>query len=531
MKHTQKNKKYHQARWVEPLIMEKGSQGERGILVPLPTEREISLAGDVTNLIPSGLERRKPPVLPFLSQMQILRHYLRLSQETIGADLTIDIGQGTCTMKYSPKVHEQLIRSPKIAALHPYQPEETIQGILKIFYDTAEYLKEISGMDYFSLQPSSGSQAIYGAVSMMRAYHHSRGEDKQRDQIITTMLSHPGNPGCAATAGYNVINLYPGDDGLPDMKKLREIVSERTAGLLITNPEDSGLFNHRIREFVDIIHQNGGLCFYDQANLNGLFGITRAREANFDMCHFNLHKTFSSPHGSHGPGAGALGVRQYLAEFLPLPVVEKHGKTYTLNYDRPMSIGKLRKFFGVAPVVVRAYAYIRTLGSEGLKQVSELSILNNNYMLQKMADIPGLSLPWAKGIRRFEQARLSWENLTHDTGVTTDDINRRILDYGLQTYFTSHHPRLISEPFTPEPVETYSKEDIDQYVEIFRCIAREAYDDPDLVKNAPHCAAMNSQIDESYINDINKFACTWRSFKKYVEPRLLSEKGGIPKAK
>jgi len=526
MQEKQICRKYHQARWVEPLIMEKSSCGERGIMVPRPGDKEKSIAGDVKNLIPSGMERKNPPCLPSLSQMQILRHYLRLSQETIGADLTIDIGQGTCTMKYSPKVHETLVRLPEVAALHPYQPEETIQGILKIFYDTTEFLKEISGMDYFSLQPSSGSQAIYGAVSIMRAYHRYRGEEKQRSQIITTMLSHPGNPGCAATAGFNVINLYPGEDGLPDLDEFRKIVSEQTAGLLITNPEDSGLFNHRIREFVDLVHAAGGLCFYDQANLNGLFGITRAREANFDMCHFNLHKTFSSPHGSHGPGAGALGVRHFLADYLPLPVVEKNEEGYKLNYDRPLSIGKLRKFYGVAPVVVRAYAYIRMLGSEGLKQISELSILNNNYMLAQMADIPGLSLPWAQGVRRFEQARLSWEELTRDTGVTTDDINRRILDYGLQTYFTSHHPRLIKEPFTPEPVETYSKEDIDRYVEVFRTVAREAYDNPELAKTAPHCAAMNSQIDESFLNDINKFACTWRSFKKHVAPRLCADEGG-----
>lgn len=481
------------------------------------------MAGDLASLIPPGMKRKSAPRLPGLSQMQVLRHYLRLSQETIGADLTIDIGQGTCTMKYSPRVHEKLVRSSTVAALHPYQPVETIQGILQIFYDTAGYLKEISGMDHFSLQPSSGSQAIYGAVSIMRAYHGAKNEGSKRDQIITTMLSHPGNPGCAATAGYEVINLYPGEDGLPDLEEFKKVVSSRTAGMLITNPEDSGLFNHRIKDFVDTVHHAGGLCFYDQANLNGLFGITRAREAGFDMCHFNLHKTFSSPHGSHGPGAGALGVRSFLYDYLPLPVVEFAKGIYRLNYDRPLSIGKLRKFFGMAPVVVRAYAYIRSLGAEGLKQVSEISILNNNYMLKKMEDIPGLTLPWAPGVRRFEQSRLSWEKLTQDTGVTTDDINRRVLDYGFQTYFTSHHPRLINEPFTPEPVESYSREDIDQYVEAFRSIAAEAYENPGIVKTAPHRAALNTKIDDVFLNDINKFACTWRGYKKHVEPGLNLE--------
>ncbi len=506
--------RYHQARWAEPFIMEKGTPGERGVLVPLAEPEVREAVGAAENLLPPGMRRQQAPALPELSQMQVLRHYLRLSQETIGTDLVIDIGMGTCTMKYSPKVHELLVRSPKVQELHPCQDESTVQGILQILYETAEFLKEISGMDQFTLQPSGGSQAIYAAVAAMRAYHAERGEGEQRREIITTMLSHPGNPGCAAAAGYQVVTLYPGEDGLPDLEALRAAVSERTAGMLITNPEDTGLYNHRIRDFVDTVHAAGGLCFYDQANQNGLFGLTRAREAGFDMCHYNLHKTFSSPHGSHGPAAGALGVRAFLAKYLPVPTVEFDGEKYYLDYDRPHSIGKLRKFYGVPPVVVRAYAYIRSLGEEGLRQVAELAILNNNYLLAQMQDIPGLSLPWAPGRRRLEQARLSWEQLTHDTGVTTDDIDRRVLDYGLQSYFASHHPRLIPEPLTPEPAETYSMDDIDQFAAVFRAIADEAYTNPEAVTTAPHRAALNAQIDASHITDISKFACTWRAFQE-----------------
>ena len=509
---SQNKGSYQQARWQEPFIMEKGTAGERGVFVSRP-EPEVEASTDsLEDLLPEGIRRDRPPALPELSQMQVLRHYLRLSQETLGTDLCIDIGQGTCTMKYSPKIHEYMVRSPKLSECHPNQPFETLQGILGIYYDTACFLKEISGMDQFSLQASSGSQAIYAAVSMMRAYHHDQNEGSRRNEIITTMLSHPGNPGCAATAGYKVINLFPGEDGLPDIDSLKEAVSEKTAGLLITNPEDSGLFNHRIDEFVSIVHEAGGVCFYDQANLNGLFGITRAREAGFDMCHFNLHKTFSSPHGSHGPGAGALGVREKFIPYLPKPIVDYDGNSYYLDEERPRSIGKLRKFFGVAPVVVRAYAYILSLGAEGLNMVAKLSILNNNYMLKKMEDIPGLSLPWAQGVPRIEQARLSWEKLTEDTGITTDDINLRMLDYGFQTYFTSHHPRLIPEPFTPEPVETYSKDDIDQYVQALKAIAQEAYDNPEVIKEAPHSTAMQDRIDPSYLTDMKRFACTLRAF-------------------
>ena len=345
------------------------------------------------------------------------------------------------------------------------------------------------------------------------------GEGEQRDEIITTILSHPANPGAAATLGYKVITLYPGEDGLPDLEALKAAVSKRTAALLITNPEDTGIYNDRIRQFVNKVHEVGGICVYDQANLNGVFGLTRARDAGFDMCHYNLHKSFSSPHGCQGPAAGAQCVSKDLAPFIPVPTVEFDGEKYYLDYNHPQSIGKLRKFYGVPAVLVRAYAYIRSLGPDGLKQIAELSILNNNYMLKKLLEIKGLSMPLAEGKFRMEQARLSWQKLTEDTGVTTDDICRRIVDYGFQDYFASHHPRVIPEPFTPEPVETYSKDDIDEFVDAFKKIAEEAYSDPELVKTAPHKAALATQIDDSFLTEWEKFSCTWRAYKKYIEKR------------
>ncbi len=505
---------FHQARWDEPFIMDMGNPGERGVII---SEVEPEVQCDVQSLIPSGLARKAAPKLPELSQMQVLRHFLRLSQETIGTDLNIDIGLGTCTMKYSPKVHEQILASPKLTELHPYQPEETLQGILRIFYDTQEYLKEISGMDAFSLQPSGGTQAIYSNISLIRAYHEANGEGDVRDEIITTMLSHPGNPGAAATAGYKVITLMPDETGYPSLEALKKAVSKRTAGLLITNPEDTGLFNPHIKEYVDAVHAVGGLCSYDQANLNGLFCLTRAKEAGFDMCHYNLHKSFSSPHGSQGPGAGAQGVVKKLEKYLPVPIVRFDGGQYHLDYNEPDSIGKLRKFYGVPPVVVRAYAYIHSLGQEGLKQVAELSILNNNYMLKGLLEIEGLTMPYADGVYRLEQARLSWQELMDKTGVTTDDICRRIVDYGFQDYFASHHPRIIPEPFTPEPVETYSKDDIDEYVAAFKSIAKEAYENPDIVKTAPHNSALATQIVEGDLSDVARFATTLRAYRKYID--------------
>ena len=504
---------FHEARWDEPIIMELGNPGERGVMVPKADKRVVGATGSVEELLPKGLKRKKPPKLPEMSQMQVLRHYMRLSQETIGTDINIDIGLGTCTMKYSPKIHEQFIRSDKLKELHPYQDESTVQGILEIIYQLEQYLKAISGMSKVSLQPSGGTQAIFANVETIRAYHEARGEGEKRNEIITTILSHPGNPGAAATLGYKVITLYPDENGIPDIEALKAAVSEHTAALMITNPEDTGIYNEKIRQFVDIVHEAGGLCVYDQANLNGLFGITRARDAGFDMCHYNLHKSFSSPHGCQGPGAGAQCVSEELAKYVAAPTVEFGGEKYYLDDNRPDSIGKLRKYYGVPAVLVRAYAYIRSLGPDGIKQIAELSILNNNYMLKKLLEIDGLSMPMAEGKYRLEQARLSWKELTDETGVTTDDICRRIVDYGFQDYFASHHPRIIPEPFTPEPVETYSKDDIDEFVAAFKAIAEEARNDPELVKTAPHKAALGSQIQEEYLTEWEKLATTWRAFR------------------
>ena len=504
---------FHEARWDEPIIMELGNPGERGVMVPKADKRVVGATGCVEELLPKGLKRKKPPKLPEMSQMQVLRHYMRLSQETIGTDINIDIGLGTCTMKYSPKIHEQFIRSDKLKELHPYQDESTVQGILEIIYQLEQYLKAISGMSKVSLQPSGGTQAIFANVETIRAYHEARGEGEKRNEIITTILSHPGNPGAAATLGYKVITLYPDENGIPDIEALKAAVSEHTAALMITNPEDTGIYNEKIRQFVDIVHEAGGLCVYDQANLNGLFGITRARDAGFDMCHYNLHKSFSSPHGCQGPGAGAQCVSEELAKYVAAPTVEFDGEKYYLDDNRPDSIGKLRKYYGVPAVLVRAYAYIRSLGPDGIKQIAELSILNNNYMLKKLLEIDGLSMPMAEGKYRLEQARLSWKELTDETGVTTDDICRRIVDYGFQDYFASHHPRIIPEPFTPEPVETYSKDDIDEFVAAFKAIAEEARNDPELVKTAPHKAALGSQIQEEYLTEWEKLATTWRAFR------------------
>jgi len=508
-------RRFHQARWDEPVIFELSCEGQRGILVPEVEDEIRREVGDALTTLPEAMRRKQPPALPELSQPQVLRHYLRLSQENLGADLNVEVGQGTCTMKYNPKINEQLANSPKLADLHPLQDTETVQGILEIMYRFEQMLKEISGMDRFTFQPGAGSAAIYANASMIRAYHEARGEAGQRDEVITTIFSHPSNAACAQTAGYKVITLYPDADGYPDLDALKAAVSERTAALLITNPEDTGIFNSKIEEFVQVVHGAGGLCAYDQANANGILGITRARDAGFDLCHFNLHKTFSSPHGCGGPGGGASGVTAELARFLPVPVVDFDGEKYYLDYDRPDSVGKLRPFYGYAPVVLRAYAWVMSLGAEGLREVAEIAVLNNNYVLKKMLEIPGVSAPYAQGKRRIEQVRYSWEELVQETGVRSEELGIRAADFGVH-YWTSHHPFVVPEPCTLEPTESLSRDDLDEYVAIMAHVAHEARTNPELVKTAPHNSTVHAIDDHSALDDPSQWAPTWRAYRRKV---------------
>ncbi|MFZ5820041.1 MAG: aminomethyl-transferring glycine dehydrogenase subunit GcvPB, partial [Chloroflexota bacterium] len=405
-------RQYHQARWNEPIIYELGSPGERGILPPGVDPAIGAEAQNWEAHVPDSMRRKTPPNLPEISQVEILRHYLRLSQENLGAGFIPDFGMATSTLKYNPPVNEKLAGSPKLAALHPLQPQETVQGILEIMYKLGQFLAEISGMDKVSLQPRAGSQAIYANIAMIRAYHARRGELAQRDEIITTIFSHPSDAAAPSAAGFKIVTLYPEESGYPSLQALEAAVSERTAGIFMTNPDDTGIFNPRIRDFVDIVHAAGGLCAYDQANANGLLGIARAREAGFDLCHFNLHKTFSTPHASGGPATGASCVTQALAPFLPAPTVEFDGEKYYLDYNRPDSIGKIGQFYGVAANFVRAYAWIMAHGAEGLREVSHIAVLNNNYLMKKILEIPGVTAPYEAGQPRIDQVRYSWEELT-----------------------------------------------------------------------------------------------------------------------
>lgn len=515
MKRINRNYKvrnFHQAKWDEPIIFELSKKGERGVLVPKAEEEIVNKVGDGVSSIPSSMIRKDAPNLPEMAQARVLRHYMRLSQETLGADVNIEIGQGTCTVKYSPKVNELLARMPEMTELHPLQDENTVQGMLEIIYKTDLCMREISGMNRFTFQPGGGSHGIMTMASLVEAYHKANGEADQRDEIITTIYSHPSDAAAPAVKGYKIIKIFTDENGYPDFEAFKNAVSERTAAFIVANPEDTGVYNTRVKEFTDLVHKAGGLCCYDQANANGLLGVTRAKEAGFDMCFFNLHKTFSTPHGCGGPATGAVGVVKKLEEFLPAPLVDYDGEKYYLDYNLPKSIGKVRSYAGVAQVVMKAYSWIMSLGAEGLYEVAKIAVLNNNYLFNKLMQLDCVDAPYIKGKQRIEQVRYTLEKLTEETGIKTEDIQRRMMDFGMH-YWTSHHPYYVPEPFTLEPTESCSKDELDEYIATLEHIFKEAYENPEKIKTAPHSSVVH-KIDESDMDDPQSWTITWRSYLK-----------------
>lgn len=506
---------YQAVKWNEPIIYELSRKGKKGFMVPGVEEEIKEFVGDVLSHIPDKMRRKAPPELPELTESEVVRHFIHLSQQTFGVDSGINVGVGTCTMKYNPKINDALARSPKVADIHPLQDEETVQGILEIMYKLKEWLCEISGMDEFSLQPRGGAHAVLTNAHLIRAYHKFNGELEQRDEMITAILSHPCNSAAAAIAGFKVIHLYPDKEtGTPDIEALKAAVSKRTAGIMITDPYDTGIFDSNIKEYINVIHEVGGLVCVDMANANCILGRLRIGDLGADLCQFNLHKSFGSPHGSCGPGSAPMGVKEELSKFLPVPVVEFNGGKYYLDYDRSYSIGKVAEFYGVIPAILRAYAWIMSMGADGLKEVSEVAVINNNYLIKKLRQVRGVSLPWAQHHPfRLTEARFSLERMREDTGIGIGDVNCRVVDYGVQRCFTSHEPWIIPEPFTPEPTESPSKEDLDKFAEIFQKISQEAYTNSDIIKTAPHNCLI-SKVDSSPSTDPRKWAMTWRAYLK-----------------
>lgn len=493
---------YSQAKWDEPTIAELSQPGKVGFNASIVQDNEqVALQA-----IPQRVRRQHPPTLPEVSEIEVVRHYTRLSQENFGVDLGI-YPLGSCTMKYNPKVCDAIAASHKMQEIHPYQDERTVQGILQVLYETSDFLAKIVGMDKISLQPSAGAQGEYTGVMLMRAYHRDSG-NQTRDEIIVPDSAHGTNPASAAMAGYKVVEVPSNNHGFVDKEALKSAVGPRTVGLMITNPNTLGIFEREILEIAEIVHDAGGLLYYDGANLNAIMGKAKPGDMGFDIIHINLHKTFATPHGGGGPGSGPVGVTRRLADYLPLPTVEFDGSKYYLDYNRPKSIGKVRAYYGSPAVALRAYTYILLHGKDGLQTVSEVAVLNANYMAQKLLKIKGFSLPYGESTPRKHEFVLSASTLAKETGVTALQVAKRLLDFGVHPP-TIYFPQIVEEALMTEPTETVSKQELDTMIQGFERISEEAYAKSDQPGTSPHVTSV-TRIDEAKANRPKTMQLTWR---------------------
>jgi len=464
------------------LIYERSQAGRRGSSVPDPG-LEPGAA------IPEHLQRSQPPRLPELAEPELVRHFTELSTRNFGID-TGFYPLGSCTMKYNPRVNERLVGLPGFRDLHPYQDDEDAQGALELMWRLQEILAEVVGLQAVTLQPAAGSQGELTGLTLISAYFKDRGEHEQRREIVIPDTAHGTNPASVTMAGYTVCKVNVDERGNIDVEDLREKVGPQTAGLMLTNPSTLGLFEERIEEVAAIFHDAGALLYYDGANLNAVCGISRPGDMGFDVLHFNLHKTFSQPHGGGGPGAGSVAVRDILEPYLPTPVVVRDGDGFRLDHDRPKSIGRVRGFGGPFGVFVRAYAFIRSWGP-GLRDMSEIAVLNANYMLALLKD--DYELPYDRHC--MHEFVLSARGLKREYGATALDVAKRLMDYGFHPP-TVYFPLVVPEALMIEPTETEAKETLDAFCQAMLAIVGEAASDPDLLKSAPHTRPV-ARLDEA----------------------------------
>lgn len=468
----------------QPLIFELTKEGRIGYGLPELDVPEV----DLESLLPKGLIREEAPELPEVSELDIMRHYTALSNRNHGVDSGF-YPLGSCTMKYNPKVNENVARFAGFANIHPLQDESTVQGAMELMYDLQEHLKEITGMDEVTLQPAAGAQGEWTGLMMIRAFHEANG-DTHRTKVIVPDSAHGTNPASATVAGFETVTVKSNDQGLVDLDDLKRVVGDDTAALMLTNPNTLGLFEEDILEMAAIIHGVGGKLYYDGANLNAVMSKARPGDMGFDVVHLNLHKTFTGPHGGGGPGSGPVGVKADLIPYLPKPVLVKKDDVYTFEYDRPQSIGRVKPFYGNFGINVRAYTYIRSMGPDGLKAVTEYAVLNANYMMRRLA--PHFDLPYDRHCKHeFVLSGRRQKKL----GVRTLDMAKRLLDFGYHPP-TIYFPLNVEEGMMIEPTETESKETLDSFIDAMIQIAKEVEDNPEIVQNAPHTTVI-SRLDEA----------------------------------
>ena len=437
--------------------------------------------------LPETFSRKKAPRLPQLSENDISRHYTALAGRTHGVNNGF-YPLGSCTMKYNPKINEELASLPGFTAIHPLQPEHTVQGAMQVLFQAEQALCEITGMDAMTFQPAAGAHGEFTGLLLLKAYHKHRG-DQKRTKIIVPDSAHGTNPASATMAGFTVVSIPSREDGCVDLEKLKAAVGDDTAGLMLTNPNTVGLFDKNILEITRIVHDAGGLNYYDGANLNAVMGVSRPGDMGFDVVHLNLHKTFSTPHGGGGPGSGPVGCKSLLAPFLPGPVVKKQQNRY--HFEKPEhSIGQVKSFYGNFTVVVKALSYILTLGAEGIREAAQNAVLNANYMMKKLDDLYTI----AYQERCMHEFVMSLEPLKKETGISAMDIAKGLLDNGIHPP-TMYFPLIVHEALMVEPTETESKETLDEAIEVFRRLYETAKTDPQSLHEAPHHTAVR-RLDE-----------------------------------
>lgn len=451
------------------LLFEKSREGRGCAILP---------ECDVPVVLPQEKDARKQPLhMPALSEPELSRHYTELAHKTRGVNDGF-YPLGSCTMKYNPRVNEQIAALEGFNQIHPLQPQDTVQGCMEVMALAEKYLCEITGMDHMTLQPAAGAHGELTGLLLMKAYHTSKG-NTHKTKILVPDSAHGTNPASAAMAGYTVVSIPSGDDGCVDIEKLKEAAGDDIAGLMLTNPNTVGLFDKNIREITQIVHDCGGLCYYDGANLNAVMGIVRPGDMGFDIVHLNLHKTFSTPHGGGGPGAGPVGCKEELAQFLPSVLVEKDGDD--LHFTKPEhSIGEMKSFYGNFLVVVKALTYILTLGREGIPQASSNAVLNANYMMNQLKDLYTM----AYDDICMHEFVMSLADLKKDTGISAMDIAKGLLDNNIHPP-TMYFPLIVEEALMVEPTETESRETLDEAVAVFRQLHAQAAADPEGLHHAP----------------------------------------------
>jgi len=469
-------------------IFEKGAPGRRAFSCP-----ELDVP-QVDGLIPDAFRRSEPPRLPEVSEPELVRHYVNLSKKNFDLDSGF-YPLGSCTMKHNPRLHERVAALPGHARLHPLQDPRRAQGALELMWNLERSLAEIAGLPHVSLQPSAGSHGELAGVLLTRAFHADRGD--VRTKVLTPDTAHGTNPATVTMAGYEVVKLGTNADGGIDLDDLRAKADEDVACLMLTNPNTLGVFDRNIEEIAEIVHGVGATLYYDGANLNAIMGISRPGDMGFDIVHFNLHKSFTQPHGGGGPGAGPIAVADRIEPFLPRPVITRgRDGTFDLDDDRPKSIGKLRGFQGNYGCFVRSYAYICSLGAEGLKDASETAVLNANYLLARLRELDVADkLPLAFGELCMHEFVLSGAPMKRDLQIRTLDLAKRLLDHGFHPP-TVYFPLLVDEALLIEPTETETRETLDAFAEAIAAILREAEEDPSIAREAPHTTPVR-RLDEA----------------------------------